>query len=126
MSWGAPAGLHVRRNNDENLIIFRRAVGITGVANNLTGTTFPMGTFPDTAKTLEEGRGYLPVTGRRGKKYKATGIYAAVLHAQRSKRTGHLLVSTLIYVSHFLQLVLGATLTALYVFLVFFLTSLYL
>ncbi|KAM7200624.1 hypothetical protein V8F33_003829 [Rhypophila sp. PSN 637] len=95
MSWGAPAGLHVRKNNDENLIIFRRAVGISGVTNTLTGTTFPL------AKTLEEGRG------------KATGIYAAVLQAQKSKRAGHVFVSVLVWVCHFGQIILGASLTAL-------------
>lgn len=117
MSWGAPAGLHVRRNNDENLVIFRRAVGISGVANNLSGTTFPVGALPDAAKTLEEGRGYLQgvgILGCRGGK-KATGIYAAVVHARRTKRAGHLVVGVLIYVSHFLQIILGASLTALYV-----------
>ncbi|KAK4213295.1 hypothetical protein QBC37DRAFT_174413 [Rhypophila decipiens] len=137
MSWGAPAGLHVRKNNDENLIIFRRAVGISGVTNTLTGTTFPL------AKTLEEGRGgYGTGTGTRGARghgfsrgrtwrvmtgwtaaggdggsygsgKKATGIYAAVLQAQKSKRAGHVFVCVLVWVCHFGQIILGASLTAL-------------
>lgn len=44
---------------------------------------------------------------------RATGIYAAVLTAQRSKRAGHLFVSVLIYASHFVQIIVGASLTAL-------------
>ncbi|KAM7216338.1 hypothetical protein V8F06_008260 [Rhypophila decipiens] len=131
MSWGAPAGLHVRKNNDENLIIFRRAVGISGVTNTLTGTTFPL------AKTLEEGRGgYDTGTGTRARGHgfsrgrtwrvmtgwaagqghggkKATGIYAAVLQAQKSKRAGHVFVCVLVWVCHFGQIILGASLTAL-------------
>lgn len=53
-----------------------------------------------------------------GKK-RAMGMYAAVLRHQRSKRAAHLFVTTLIYASHVLQVVLGASLTALWVFLFF-------
>ncbi|KAH6632071.1 hypothetical protein F5144DRAFT_592914 [Chaetomium tenue] len=31
--WGSPAGLHMRRPNDENLVIFQRAVGINSNSN---------------------------------------------------------------------------------------------
>ncbi|KAK3328885.1 hypothetical protein B0H66DRAFT_539649 [Apodospora peruviana] len=88
--WGMPAGLHLRGTNDENLIIFRRPVGINNTLTNAAA-----------CQTLEEGR-------RR-----ATVMYAAVLAAQTTKRTAHLLVSVLIYVSHFSQIIISASLTAL-------------
>lgn len=90
MSWGLPAGLPIRRLNDENLVIFRRAVGIN---STLAGSTDP--------ESLEEGR------------KKAVGIYAAALKAQRRKKLHYSLISILIYFSHFAQIIIGASLTAL-------------
>ncbi|KAK4110227.1 hypothetical protein N656DRAFT_714092 [Canariomyces notabilis] len=88
--WGLPAGLPIRRLNDENLVIFRRAVGIN---STLAGSTDP--------ESLEEGR------------KKAVGIYAAALRAQRRKKLMYRLIGFLIYVCHFAQIIIGASLTAL-------------
>jgi hypothetical protein len=90
LSWGVPAGLHIRRFNDENLVIFRRAVGIN---STLSGSTDP--------DSLEAGR------------RKAMGIYAAALKAERNKKLMYHLTSVLINACHFSQIIIGASLTAL-------------
>lgn len=90
LSWGDPAGLPMRGTNDENLVIFRRAVGIN---SGLAGDSDP--------RSLEEGR-------RR-----ALGIYAAAMKGQREKRVKHALIDFLLYASHLAQILIGATLTAL-------------
>ncbi|KAI0163777.1 hypothetical protein BJ166DRAFT_300949 [Pestalotiopsis sp. NC0098] len=91
MSWGMPLGLGVRGPNDENLIVFRKAVGI-----NYTKSSHG-GDFP----TLEEGR------------RSASGIYKMVVDAQARKRAQHSVVTTLLYVLYLAQIVIGAALTAL-------------
>jgi hypothetical protein len=90
LSWGAPAGLHIRRFNDENLVIFRRAVGIN---STLSGSTDPA--------SLEAGR------------RKAVGIYSAALSEVRRKKWMFHLLSFVINASHFTQIIIGASLTAL-------------
>jgi hypothetical protein len=79
----------VRGQNDENLVIFRRAVGINTALTK------------EDSRTLEEGR------------KSATGMYAAALQAQRNKRILHLMINLMVYAAHFGQIVLGASLTAL-------------
>ncbi|KAI0479539.1 hypothetical protein GGR56DRAFT_635564 [Xylariaceae sp. FL0804] len=90
LGWGAPAGLGIRGSNDENLVVFRKALGINyqraGAADG---------------GTLEEGR------------RSAVGIYASVIRAQQSKRTAHTLVSAFLYLCYFAQIIVGAALTAL-------------
>ncbi|KAK0619989.1 hypothetical protein B0T14DRAFT_398776, partial [Immersiella caudata] len=90
MAWSEPAGLRVRRANDENLVIFRRAVGINSELEHA-----------DDCRSLEEGR------------RKATGMYAATLQAQRSKQIMYMLIQIMVYSSHFMQIIVGASLTAL-------------
>lgn len=90
-SWTTPIGLPVRDADDENLLIFRRAVGI----NSDRATTFT------DSETLEKGR------------KKAVGVYRSVIQHQRSKRVTHHALGFVLYASHFLQIVLAATLTAL-------------
>ncbi|KAK3502992.1 hypothetical protein B0T13DRAFT_446275 [Neurospora crassa] len=90
LPWGDPAGLPMRRTNDENLAIFRLAIGIN---SGLAGESDP--------RSLEEGR-------RR-----AVGMYAATMKAQREKRVKHALIDVLLYASHLAQMLIGATLTAL-------------
>ncbi|KAG8169295.1 hypothetical protein KVR01_000040 [Diaporthe batatas] len=93
MAWATPAGLRMRDNNDESqvLTIFRRAVGIN---------SDKAGTFTD-SETLEKGR-------RR-----AVGVYKSVIEQQRRKRLVHHTLGIVLYISHFLQIVLAAVLTAL-------------
>lgn len=90
LSWGDPAGLPMRGTNDENLVIFRRAIGIN---SGLAGESDP--------RSLEEGR------------KRAVGMYAATMKAQREKRVKHALIDFLLYASHLAQILIGATLTAL-------------
>lgn len=91
MSWGMPLGLGVRGPNDENLIVFRKAVGINYTKNSHGGDL----------STLEEGR------------RSASGIYKMVVDAQARKRAQHSVVTTLLYVLYLAQIVIGAALTAL-------------
>ncbi|QKX54199.1 uncharacterized protein TRUGW13939_01284 [Talaromyces rugulosus] len=88
-SWPTPAGLPPREDNDERLIIFRRAVGI----NYHLAATDP--------GTMEEGR------------KKAVGIYRAVISAKKSKARQFYFLSTFTLLCHFGQIIVGAALTAL-------------
>lgn len=90
-SWTEPAGLPLRRADDESLLIFRRAVGI----NSDRAPTFT------NSETLEKGQRH------------AVGIYRSVIQNQRSKRLTHHTLGIILYASHFLQIVLAAILTAL-------------
>lgn len=91
LSWAYPEGLALRDVSDENLLIFRRAVGI----NSDRAATF---TDPE---SLEKGR-------RR-----AVGIYRSVIAQRRSKARTHHALGGVLYLFHFLQIVLAAVLTAL-------------
>lgn len=88
-SWPMPAGLPPRDNDDENLIIFRRAIGIN---YDLAAA--------DTV-SMEEGR-------RR-----AVGIYRAVIKSKRNKMWQFRAMWCVILFCHFAQIIIGAALTAL-------------
>ncbi|KAI1741203.1 hypothetical protein F4680DRAFT_71054 [Xylaria scruposa] len=90
MSWGAPAGLPIRNSNDENLLIFRKALGI-----NMHRET------SDNTGTLEEGR------------KTAIGIYRTVIEKQTRLIIQHALLQAFLYVVYFAQIIIGAALTAL-------------
>lgn len=77
--------------HDENLLIFRRAVGI----NSDRAATF------QDPESLEQGRRH------------AVGIYRAVLAQRRKKAKTHHALGATLYVFHFLQIILAAVLTAL-------------
>ncbi|KAI1161733.1 hypothetical protein F5B18DRAFT_423461 [Nemania serpens] len=89
MSWGAPAGLSMRDSNDENLLIFRRALGINVYREAGDGGT------------LEEGR------------KTAIGIYRVVVDTQVRMMVQHALLQAFLYVVYFAQIIIGAALTAL-------------
>ncbi|KAI1183877.1 hypothetical protein F5B17DRAFT_447818 [Nemania serpens] len=89
MSWGAPAGLSIRDGNDENLLIFRRALGINVYREAGDGGT------------LEEGRAT------------AIGIYRVVVDAQARMVVQHAVLQAFLYVVYFAQIIIGAALTAL-------------
>ncbi|KAH8650064.1 hypothetical protein BX600DRAFT_517283 [Xylariales sp. PMI_506] len=98
LSWGTPLGLGVRGANDENLIIFRKAVGINWKHGHSVDASA-------TSLALEEGRG--------GVKGRSSGIYRTVVEAQRRKRRQHYMLTTFLYALYFAQVVVGAALTAL-------------
>lgn len=89
MSWGTPLGLGIRGPNDENLVIYRKALGINWTKSSLD------------AATLEEGR------------KSATGIYKSVIDSQSKKHMQHDVLTALLYVLYLSQIVIGAALTAL-------------
>lgn len=88
-SWPMPAGLPPRDDDDESLIIFRRAVGIN---YNLAAAD---------AVTMEEGR------------KQAVGIYRAVIDARRTKIWQYRAMWGVVLFCHFAQIIIGASLTAL-------------
>jgi hypothetical protein len=89
VSWGQPAGLPMRENNDENLVIFRRALGINYHSPTSDGCT------------LEEGR------------KTAIGIYHAVIREQVLKGRKYTSLNVVLYFSLIAQIIIGAALTAL-------------
>ncbi|OKL56566.1 hypothetical protein UA08_08083 [Talaromyces atroroseus] len=88
-SWPVPAGLPPRDDDDERLIIFRRAIGI----NYNLAAADPV--------TMEEGR------------KRAVGMYKAVIDARRSKTRQFRAMWCVILFCHFAQIIIGASLTAL-------------
>lgn len=88
-SWATPAGLPMRGPNDENLVIFRRAIGINYHVATSDGCT------------LEEGR------------KTAIGVYKAILLSQKKKIKQYQALSITVTLCYFAQIVLGAVLTAL-------------
>ncbi|KAK4169974.1 hypothetical protein QBC43DRAFT_198645 [Cladorrhinum sp. PSN259] len=96
LSWGTPAGLPIPPSNDENLVIFRRAVGIN------TTIIPPNPSQPsESPRSLEECR------------HSAKGIYLATIKSQTSTNRLFYITASLIYFSYFVQILVGATLTAL-------------
>ncbi|KAI3331438.1 hypothetical protein HD806DRAFT_160401 [Xylariaceae sp. AK1471] len=89
MSWGTPAGLSIRSSNDENLLIFRKALGINTHRE-----------AADAGGTLEEGR------------HTAVGIYRNVIETQSRLAMQHALLSAFLYIVYFAQIIIGAALTA--------------
>lgn len=127
IAWGDPIGLHIRDPKDEPLVIFRRAVGINSdlappeskkgraeaakaTPQTANGSSFNGGSSggkggtgagKDAASAMEEGR------------RQPTGIYKDAIDRHRDLRRRDLIVSWLVNLLHFVQVVLGATLTAL-------------
>ncbi|KAI1302513.1 hypothetical protein F5Y03DRAFT_210628 [Xylaria venustula] len=90
LSWGTPAGLPIPSNNNENLLIFRKALGIN-MHRDVT----------DDNGTLEEGR------------KSAIGIYRNVITTQTRLHIQHALLTAFLYLVYFAQIIIGAALTAL-------------
>jgi hypothetical protein len=87
-SWPEVAALPPRSVNDENLQIFRRAIGINyDLPSN-------------SASTMEEGR------------KSAIGIYRAVIREKRAKALLFWTLNLLVYFCHFAQIIVAASLTA--------------
>lgn len=93
LSWATPAGLRMRDNHDDSqvLLIFRRAVGINSDRAS---------TFTD-SETMEKGRRH------------AVGVYKHVIEQRRRKKLLHHTLGVILYISHFLQIIVAAVLTAL-------------
>ncbi|KAK8013852.1 C6 transcription factor [Apiospora arundinis] len=99
-TWGSPAGLGIRAANDENLLIFRKAVGINYLPP-VRGPAFDTSSTVVSPRTLEEGR------------RQAIGIYRSVLREAAHKHTLYTVTTVLLYLCYFAQVVIGAALTAL-------------
>lgn len=92
LSWAPPAGLPLRDDGDECLLIFRRAVGI----NNDIATTFAADN-----SSLEKGRKH------------ASGIYRHILKQKKKKFILHHTLGIILYACHLVQIIVAAILTAL-------------
>ncbi|KAK8084491.1 C6 transcription factor [Apiospora hydei] len=99
-TWGSPAGLGIRAANDENLLIFRKAVGINYLPP-VRGPAFDRSATVVSPRTLEEGR------------RAAIGIYRSVITEASRKHTLYTVMTVLLYLCYFAQVVIGAALTAL-------------
>ncbi|KAK8131741.1 hypothetical protein PG984_008179 [Apiospora sp. TS-2023a] len=99
-TWGSPAGLGIRASNDENLLIFRKAVGINYLPP-VRGPAFDRSATVVSPRTLEEGR------------RAAIGIYRSVITEASHKHTLYTVMTVLLYLCYFAQVVIGAALTAL-------------
>ena len=86
-SWGVPAGLEPREATDQNVLLFRQAIGI-----NITN--------PEAA-SMEQNRKL------------ATGIYGRILRERRTKSFQYNVLSTFVNTCHVVQILVGASLTAL-------------
>lgn len=93
-AWSDPLGRPARGDDDEHLLMFRRAVGIN--SDNLWRSPQP---------TAGGGGG----GGGGG----SVGIYASVLRQERRKRALHHALCGLVWGGHAVQIVLGAALTCL-------------
>ncbi|PSR94225.1 hypothetical protein BD289DRAFT_339631, partial [Coniella lustricola] len=107
--WSDPLGGPSRGNNDEHLLMFRRAVGINcGLGNSSS----PSSERPDNGISPAAPLPSLP-TNTTFPPPTATGIYRTILlHQQRTKHLHHA-VAGLVWTCHGVQIVLGATLTCL-------------
>lgn len=92
IKWPVPLGGHPRLSSDENMVIFRRAIGINSdLAPPATSSS----------SLLEQGT------------RKPMGIYLSVIEEQRKRLLQHFVMSWGLNLLHFSQLVIGATLAAL-------------
>ncbi|KAK7748770.1 hypothetical protein SLS53_000794 [Cytospora paraplurivora] len=92
LQWPVPFGGHPRPPSDENIVIFRRAVGINSdLAPPATSSS----------SLLEQGV------------RKPTGIYLSVIEEQRKRSLEHFVMSWGLNLLHFTQIVIGATLAGL-------------
>lgn len=87
------AGATLPGENDDNLLIFRRAIGINSDVFECSPDTPP----PDVE------------TGRKN----AVGMYRAVIQQQQRKKRIHHAVSALVWSCHGVQIIVGAALTSL-------------
>lgn len=91
IQWSDPIGEHIRLSTDESLMIFRRAVGINS-------DLAPKANRPGAA---EEGL------------KQPMGMYRSVIAEKNRRKLQYWLLSWALNITHFAQVVIGATLTAL-------------
>ncbi len=94
-SWGPPVGMEPRGPNDENVQLFRTAVGICSRAASGRSDD------PEAALSLEDSR------------KQATGMYRRILQEKRAKTLQYNVLSSFVTTGHVVQILVGAALTAL-------------
>ncbi|KAJ2902262.1 uncharacterized protein MKZ38_000803 [Zalerion maritima] len=118
ISWGQPAGLPMRGVNDEFLRIFRTAVGINAHMHHsgLHGGGTPGGNGKNSTTIFVNDTAASPYNCtpdlEKGRKI-ATGIYDEVLKHVRARSWQHHTLALFLYFLYFMQILIGAALTAL-------------
>ncbi|ERS95229.1 uncharacterized protein SPSK_06360 [Sporothrix schenckii 1099-18] len=102
--WGDPAGLDMRRANDENVVLFREAVGIP------TASTRPP--TPSADASHRPAR-HDPESGGVPPDSMPTGIYARVIKEKKAKMWQASVLNGLLNACHVAQILVGAVLTTL-------------
>ncbi|CAK7233967.1 hypothetical protein SCUCBS95973_008775 [Sporothrix curviconia] len=105
-AWGDPAGLDPRKANDENVVIFREAIGIP----TRTIATTPAPTAPPSAAHDPEPG---VVYDHDGHRQQPTGIYARILAEKQAKIWQASVLNSLVNACHVAQILVGACLTTL-------------
>lgn len=93
IQWPEPVGLPLRKDTDEPLMVFRRAIGINS----------------DLSPPHHEKKPGAAELGLR----QPTGMYATIKRRKHKRKTQHFIMSWALNLLHFAQVVIGATLTAL-------------
>ncbi|CAK7269391.1 hypothetical protein SEPCBS119000_003544 [Sporothrix epigloea] len=101
-AWGEPAGLDPREANDENVVLFRMAVGIPTHSSVRTPTG-----IPTVAHDPEHGALLDPAHEQ------ATGIYARILTEKQAKVWQASVLNSLVNACYVAQILVGAALTTL-------------
>ncbi|CAK7567019.1 MAG: hypothetical protein SEPTF4163_004977 [Sporothrix epigloea] len=100
--WGEPAGLNPRSANDENMVLFRMAVGIPARYSARTSSATPTAARdPESGTVLDLSRG------------QATGIYARILAEKQAKLWQASVLNNLVNACYVAQILVGAALTTL-------------
>ena len=102
--WGDPAGLDRRKDNDENVVLFREAIGISAHSPSPASPT----TTPPAVQDPESGVVCDDVPHR-----KATGIYRRILAEKEAKSWQACVLNSLVNACHIAQILVGAVLTTL-------------
>ncbi|CAK7213624.1 hypothetical protein SBRCBS47491_001868 [Sporothrix bragantina] len=102
--WGDPAGLDRRKANDENVVLFREAIGIPARLSSPAATA-----PPEAAHDPEPGVVHDPSHEHSH----ATGIYARIIAEKQAKMWQASVLNSLINTCHVAQILVGAVLTTL-------------
>ncbi|CAK7275275.1 hypothetical protein SEPCBS57363_006598 [Sporothrix epigloea] len=100
--WGESAGLNPRSANDENIVLFRTAVGIpTSTSARTSSATAAVAHDPESGAVLDLSH------------EQATGIYARILAEKQAKLWQASVLNSLVNACYVAQILVGAALTTL-------------
>ncbi|KAL1893546.1 hypothetical protein Sste5346_006376 [Sporothrix stenoceras] len=112
--WGDPAGLDMRRANDENVLLFREAIGIPTSSTRPNTPASEMCHSPHHGPNHNDGGD--PESGGPSldqSREHATGIYARIIQEKKAKVWQSTLLNGILNACHVAQILVGAVLTTL-------------